>query len=161
MNQVSCVFECCLCAAGAAVYVGRFRSVPYEALFQGSSLGLDPSVCVTSRSERVVSSWAEGPWKSVSYFRRQLTNYSAAFLSAFTHPCEREFMTRTCSEQVDHNLVSYTSTPFICGTCGWQNIRMITFIRRFYPKRLTVHSGYACFVSMCVPWESNPQPLRF
>ncbi len=34
------------------------------------------------------------------------------------------------------------------------------FSRRFYPKRLTVHSGYTCFVSMCVPWESNPQPLR-
>ncbi len=33
--------------------------------------------------------------------------------------------------------------------------------RRFYPKRLTVHSGYTfCLVSMCVPWESNPQPLR-
>ncbi len=26
----------------------------------------------------------------------------------------------------------------------------------FYPKRLTVHSGYTFFVSMCVPWESNP-----
>ncbi len=35
-----------------------------------------------------------------------------------------------------------------------------TFSRRFYPKWLTVHSGYTCFVSMCVPWESNPQPLR-
>ncbi len=29
----------------------------------------------------------------------------------------------------------------------------------FYPKRLTVHSGYAFIVSMCVPWESNPQPF--
>ncbi len=35
-----------------------------------------------------------------------------------------------------------------------------TFIRRFYPKRLTVHSGYTFIVSMCVPWELNPQPLR-
>ncbi len=34
-----------------------------------------------------------------------------------------------------------------------------TFTRRFYPKRLTVHSGYT-FLSVCVPWESNPQPLR-
>ncbi len=33
------------------------------------------------------------------------------------------------------------------------------FSRRFYPKRLTVHSGYTFFVSMCVPWELNPQPL--
>ncbi len=36
----------------------------------------------------------------------------------------------------------------------------VTFIiRRFYPKRLTVHSGYIFFVSMCVPWELNPQPF--
>ncbi len=34
------------------------------------------------------------------------------------------------------------------------------FKRHFYPKRLTVHSGYTCIVSMCVPWELNPQPLR-
>ncbi len=26
-----------------------------------------------------------------------------------------------------------------------------------YPKRLTVHSGYTFFVSICVAWESNPQ----
>ncbi len=40
------------------------------------------------------------------------------------------------------------------------NIYIYAFSRRFYPKRLTVHSGYTFFVSMCVPWESNPQPLR-
>ncbi len=34
------------------------------------------------------------------------------------------------------------------------------FIRCVYPKRLTVHSGYTYFVSMRVPWESNPQALR-
>ncbi len=34
------------------------------------------------------------------------------------------------------------------------------FSRRFYPKRLTMHSGYTFFfVSMCVPWELNPQPF--
>ncbi len=33
------------------------------------------------------------------------------------------------------------------------------FSRHFYPKRLTVHSGYTCFISMCVPWELNPQPF--
>ncbi len=27
------------------------------------------------------------------------------------------------------------------------------FSQRFYPKRLTVHSGYTCIVSMCVPWN--------
>ncbi len=36
----------------------------------------------------------------------------------------------------------------------------LKFSRRFYPKRLTVHSGYTfCFISMCVPWELNPQPF--
>ncbi len=35
---------------------------------------------------------------------------------------------------------------------------MYAFSRRFYPKRLTVHSGYT-FISMCVPWELNPQPF--
>ncbi len=33
------------------------------------------------------------------------------------------------------------------------------FIRRFYPKRLTVHSSYTFLISICVPWESNPQPF--
>ncbi len=32
------------------------------------------------------------------------------------------------------------------------------FSRRFYPKWLTVHSGYT-FSLVCVPWESNPQPF--
>ncbi len=39
-------------------------------------------------------------------------------------------------------------------------IIIITFTRRFYPKRLIVHSGYTCIVSMCDPWDSNPQSLR-
>ncbi len=34
------------------------------------------------------------------------------------------------------------------------------FSRRFYPKQLTVHSGYTFFfISMCVPWELNPRPF--
>ncbi len=36
-------------------------------------------------------------------------------------------------------------------------IYIYAFSRRFYPKLLTVHSGYTCFISMCVPWELNPQ----
>ncbi len=38
-------------------------------------------------------------------------------------------------------------------------IYIYAFSRRFYPKRLTVHSGYTFFISMCVPWELNPQPF--
>ncbi len=37
-------------------------------------------------------------------------------------------------------------------------IYIYAFSRHFYPKRLTVHSGYT-FVSMCVPWELNPWPF--
>ncbi len=36
---------------------------------------------------------------------------------------------------------------------------MYAFSRRIYPKRLAVHSGYTFIVSMCVPWELNPQPF--
>ncbi len=36
-------------------------------------------------------------------------------------------------------------------------IYIYAFSRRFYPKRLTVHSGYTYIVSMCVLWELNPQ----
>ncbi len=29
----------------------------------------------------------------------------------------------------------------------------------FIQSDLQLHSGYTFFVSTCVPWESNPQPL--
>ncbi len=38
-------------------------------------------------------------------------------------------------------------------------IYIYAFSRCFYPMRLTVHSDYNFFVSMCVPWELNPQPF--
>ncbi len=44
--------------------------------------------------------------------------------------------------------------------CLWgRYIYIYAFSRRFYPKWLTVHSGYTYFISMCVPWELNPQPF--
>ncbi len=39
------------------------------------------------------------------------------------------------------------------------NIYIYAFSRRFYPKRLTVHSSYTFLISMRVPWELNPQPF--
>ncbi len=39
-------------------------------------------------------------------------------------------------------------------------IYIYAFIRRFYPKWLTLHLGYTFCISMCSPWESNPHPLR-
>ncbi len=35
-------------------------------------------------------------------------------------------------------------------------IYIYAFSKRFYPKRLTVHSGYIFIVSMCVSWELKP-----
>ncbi len=37
------------------------------------------------------------------------------------------------------------------------HIYIYAFSRRFYPKRLTIAVRLYIFVSMCVPWESNPQ----
>ncbi len=59
-----------------------------------------------------------------------------------------------------------TATP--CATLerpysskhGIHLIYIYAFSRCFYPKQLTVHSVYTFFVSMCVAWELNPQPLR-
>ncbi len=55
--------------------------------------------------------------------------------------------------------ILWTVTPLIYILGQILNIYIYAFSRRFYPKRLTVHSGYTFFISMCVPWESNPQPF--
>ncbi len=39
------------------------------------------------------------------------------------------------------------------------DIYIYAFSRRFYPKRLTIAFRLYIFISMCVPWESNPQPF--
>ncbi len=41
-------------------------------------------------------------------------------------------------------------------------IYIYAFSRRFYPKRLTLHSSYSfyIFISSCFPWESNPWSWR-
>ncbi len=36
-----------------------------------------------------------------------------------------------------------------CGVCHYIYIYIYAFSRRFYPKRLTVHSGYTC-LSVCM-----------
>ncbi len=38
-------------------------------------------------------------------------------------------------------------------------IYVYAFSRRIYPKRLTIAFRLYNFISMCVPWESNPQPF--
>ncbi len=41
----------------------------------------------------------------------------------------------------------------------WFIIYIYAFSRRFYPKRITIAVRLYIFISMCVPWESNPQPF--
>ncbi len=38
-------------------------------------------------------------------------------------------------------------------------IYIYAFSRCFYPKRLTIAFRLYIFISICVPWESNPQPF--
>ncbi len=39
------------------------------------------------------------------------------------------------------------------------HLHFYAFSRRFYPKRLTIAFRLYIFISICVPWESNPQPF--
>ncbi len=59
------------------------------------------------------------------------------------------------------NITSLAHQWILCSEWAPSDITFtFTFSRRFYPKRLTVHSGYTFFfISMCVPWELNPQPF--
>ncbi len=54
---------------------------------------------------------------------------------------------------VGEGTYTHTHTHTVC------EMYIYAFSRCFYPKRLTVHSGYTFFISMCVPWELNPQPF--
>ncbi len=54
-------------------------------------------------------------------------------------------------------LMRQLGTPFCSVFVVNLSFCMYAFSRWFYPKRLTVHSVYTFFVSMCAPWELNPQ----
>ncbi len=63
---------------------------------------------------------------------------------------------------------SYKLITYLCilswdrSTVQYSNVNKkwhITFSRRFYPKRLTIAVRLYIFISMCFPWESNPQPF--
>ncbi len=59
------------------------------------------------------------------------------------------------------NLPPHTHThthTHIKGTFK-SHIYIYAFSRRFYPKRLTIAFRLYIFISICVPWESNPQPF--
>ncbi len=64
-------------------------------------------------------------------------------------------------EVADHkmNLQRCFQPPEYAVKTHIMSIYIYAFSRRFYPKQLTVHSGYTFIVCMCVPWELNPQPF--
>ncbi len=53
-------------------------------------------------------------------------------------------------------IVSYHIASVVAS---YVSLHLHAFIRCFYPKQLTVHSGYTFIVKMCVPWELNLQPF--
>ncbi len=46
---------------------------------------------------------------------------------------------------------------YLLSSKGCLVIYIYEFSRRFYPKR--IQAIYIYFISMCVPWELNPQPF--
>ncbi len=50
----------------------------------------------------------------------------------------------------------HSPTPLNCMIHSL-TFNIYAFSRRFYPKRLKMYDLDALFVSMCVPWELNPQ----
>ncbi len=85
------------------------------------------------------------------------THPSESLRSACCHPSVQDpHEKKNCA--ADPGLSSSSSSVLIMNHVT-NYIYIYAFSRRFYPKRLTVHSGYTCFISMCVPWESNPQPF--
>ncbi len=45
------------------------------------------------------------------------------------------------------------------STLAILHLHFTFYIYAFYPKRLTIAFRLYIFISMCVPWESNPQPF--
>ncbi len=69
---------------------------------------------------------------------------------------------KSSSATVSHNSLSIIVYAVLWNCCGQAieiYIYTFTFIRRFYPKRLTIAFRLYIFISTCVPWESNPQPF--
>ncbi len=90
--------------------------------------------------------WTRMEELTISRLEQQLVfldnrDYSTRFAYAFMHMLQSKTYSWLCLHK---------SSPIELLT------NIYAFSRRFYPKWLTVHSDYTCFISMCVPWESNP-----
>ncbi len=56
----------------------------------------------------------------------------------------------TISADIQYQMTLLGGTKNLIGTSLIVIIYIYAFTKRFYPKRLTVHSGYTFFVSLCV-----------
>ncbi len=68
----------------------------------------------------------------------------------------------SCSSDYFSELRVYITPFLLCNSwlqAYFLSIYIYAFSRCFYPKRLTIAFRLYIFISMCVPWESNPQPL--
>ncbi len=61
--------------------------------------------------------------------------------------------------------VAFSSSAFFWSLVSHFSLEFLFFFifmhlaDAFIQSDLQLHSGYTFFISMCVPWESNPQPV--
>ncbi len=91
-------------------------------------------------------------WVNVKFYRGMQSFYKQAW--CFT----MDAIDLQASKKLYEQTWSFTGKSSI--VLQRKPVYIYAFSRRFYPKRLTVHSGYTLLISMCVSWELNPQPLR-
>ncbi len=97
------------------------------------------------------------------YSDHQLVSFISVLCSSYTIYVYRQTdIFHIATRSVKHRRVSWSCWCALAGhqmsLCVCLSITF-TFIRRFYPKRLTIAFRLYIFISTCVPWESNPQPF--
>ncbi len=113
-----------------------------QCLLTGDDVQVYRGVCVGVWSSRC------SPFRSIS--SRSSQQDARCGLGSVTVPSDFKFRMHTGNKQGGRWLM--VSLLFLI-------IYIYAFSRRFYPKRLTVHSGYTHFVSMCVYLGIEPTTL--
>ncbi len=83
-------------------------------------------------------------------------------LCAVWRLCGYMFYAYVCKNIFFKTVKSNFKEVFDFAICVWLYVVWVyiyAFSRRFYPKQLTIAFGLYIFISMCVPWELNPQPF--
>ncbi len=127
--------------------------------------------------KKIVTFWAALTWiQFCSHKQKCLSRQLNKKITRCFKELKGQF-SQKCKHFLFQNLFFKTYCHFImCFVIGWVPfpiyfhwivmytwgflLNIYAFSRRFYPKRITVHSGYTFFLySVCVPWELNPQPF--